>query len=208
MQSKIRKKRNPNLSKYDAPLRIQFDRGFNAFKGKQYVKTNGDAKIIMTENPYNPNTMQAREWLRGYNSAYAQQLKRVKDVEARRRSKKYMQDKIVIEEVMTAEFYEMKAGQTAIFPEHKALEYLALGLTSEAGEVAGKVKKLIRDGEDMEGFELKKIAIASEIGDVLWYCAMMAKEVGVPLNDIMKDNLKKLHGRKVRGTLHGSGDNR
>jgi NTP pyrophosphatase (non-canonical NTP hydrolase) len=123
-------------------------------------------------------------------------------------ARKYMQDKIIIEEVMTAEFYEMKAGQTAIFPKYKALEYLALGLTSEAGEVAGKVKKLIRDGEDMEGFELKKIAIASEVGDVLWYCAMMAKEVGVPLNDIMKDNLKKLHGRKVRGTLHGSGDNR
>ena len=123
-------------------------------------------------------------------------------------AKKFMQDKLVIEEVMTAEFYEMKAGQAAIFPKYKALEYLALGLTSEAGEVAGKVKKLIRDGEDVEGFELKKIAIASEIGDVLWYCAMMAKEVGVPLNDIMKDNLKKLHGRKVRGTLHGSGDNR
>ena len=123
-------------------------------------------------------------------------------------AKKFMQNKLVIEEVMTAEFYEMKAGQTAIFPKYKALEYLALGLTSEAGEVAGKVKKLIRDGEDVEGFELKKIAIASEIGDVLWYCAMMAKEVGVPLNDIMKENLKKLHGRKVRGTLHGSGDNR
>jgi NTP pyrophosphatase (non-canonical NTP hydrolase) len=123
-------------------------------------------------------------------------------------ARKFMQDKLVIEEVMTAEFYEMKAGQTAIFPKYKALEYLALGLTSEAGEVAGKVKKLIRDGEDVEGFELKKIAIASEIGDVLWYCAMMAKEVGVPLNDIMKENLKKLHGRKVRGTLHGSGDNR
>ena len=123
-------------------------------------------------------------------------------------ARKFMQDKLVIEEVMTAEFYEMKAGQTAIFPKYKALEYLALGLTSEAGEVAGKVKKLIRDGEDVEGFELKKIAIASEVGDVLWYCAMLAKEVGVPLNDIMKDNLKKLHGRKVRGTLHGSGDNR
>jgi len=123
-------------------------------------------------------------------------------------AKKYMQDKISIAEVMTADFYEMKAGQTAIFPKSQALEYLALGLTSEAGEVAGKVKKLIRDGEDVEGFEMKKMAIASEVGDVLWYCAMLAKEVGVPLNDIMKDNLKKLHGRKVRGTLHGSGDNR
>ena len=123
-------------------------------------------------------------------------------------ARKFMQNKLSLQEVMTADFYEMKAGQTAIFPKNQALEYLALGLTSEAGEVAGKVKKLIRDGEDVEGFEMKKVAIASEVGDVLWYCAMLAKEVGVPLNDIMKDNLKKLHGRKVRGTLHGSGDNR
>jgi NTP pyrophosphatase (non-canonical NTP hydrolase) len=128
-------------------------------------------------------------------------------------ARKYMQNKVKQEEllivqVMTAELYECEAGKTAIFPEHKALEYLALGLTSEAGEVAGKVKKLIRDGEDKEGFELKKIAISHEIGDVLWYCAMMAREVGVPLNTIMRENLEKLHSRKARGTLHGSGDDR
>jgi len=81
-------------------------------------------------------------------------------------------------------------------------------MTSEAGEVAGKVKKLIRDGADKEDFEVKKLAIASEIGDVLWYCAMMAKEVGVPLNTIMQENLRKLHDRKERGKLHGSGDDR
>ena len=123
-------------------------------------------------------------------------------------ARKYMQDKLFIDELITPDKYENLAGQTAIFPKEKALEYLALGMTSEAGEVAGKVKKLIRDGEDMEGFEMKKLAIASEIGDVIWYCAMMAKEVGVPLNDIMKENLKKLHGRKERGTLSGSGDER
>ena len=123
-------------------------------------------------------------------------------------ARKYMKDKLFIDEVITPDLYENLAGQTAIFPKEKALEYLALGMTSEAGEVAGKVKKLIRDGDDVEGFEMKKIAIASEIGDVLWYCAMMAKEVGVPLNDIMKENLKKLHGRKERGTLQGSGDER
>jgi len=119
-----------------------------------------------------------------------------------------MQDKLIIEQVITPDLYESMAGETAIFPEHKALEYLALGLTSEAGEVAGKVKKLIRDGEDKEGFELKKIAISHEIGDVLWYCAMMAREVGVPLNTIMRENLEKLHSRKARGTLQGSGDDR
>ncbi len=123
-------------------------------------------------------------------------------------ARKYMKDKLFINELLTPDKYENLAGQTAIFPKEKALEYLALGMTSEAGEVAGKVKKLIRDGEDVEGFEMKKLAIASEIGDVIWYCAMMAKEVGVPLNDIMKENLKKLHGRKERGTLQGSGDNR
>jgi NTP pyrophosphatase (non-canonical NTP hydrolase) len=123
-------------------------------------------------------------------------------------ARKYMQDKLFIDELITPDKYENLAGQTAIFPKEKALEYLALGMTSEAGEVAGKVKKLIRDSEDKEGFEMKKLAIASEIGDVIWYCAMMAKEVGVPLNDIMKENLKKLHGRKERGTLSGSGDER
>jgi NTP pyrophosphatase (non-canonical NTP hydrolase) len=123
-------------------------------------------------------------------------------------ARKFMQDRLVITEVITPALYERLAGETAIFPKEKALEYLALGLTSEAGEVAGKVKKLIRDGEDKEGFELKKIAISHEIGDVLWYCAMMASEVGVPLNTIMKDNLEKLHSRKERGTLQGSGDDR
>ena len=117
-------------------------------------------------------------------------------------ARKYMKDKLFIAEVITPDLYENLAGQTAIFPKEKALEYLALGMTSEAGEVAGKVKKLIRDGEG------DKVAIASEIGDVLWYCAMMAKEVGVPLNTIMQENLKKLHGRKERGTLSGSGDTR
>ena len=113
-----------------------------------------------------------------------------------------MQDKLIITEVITPDLYENYASQTAIFPKEKALEYLALGLTSEAGEVAGKVKKLIRDGKG------DKKAIASEIGDVLWYCAMLAKETEVPLNDIMKENLRKLHSRKERGTLSGSGDER
>jgi len=117
-------------------------------------------------------------------------------------ARKFMHDNLVIAEVMTADFYEARAGQTAIFPKQKALEYLALGLTSEAGEVAGKVKKLIRDGKG------DKESIAYEVGDVLWYCAVLASELGVSLNTIMQKNLEKLHGRKERGTLAGSGDER
>ena len=72
MQSK--RKRNPNLSKYDAPLKIQFSKGLSDFKRGRVT------------NPYHLNTMQAREWERGYNIAYFQRLERVKRDEARRRS--------------------------------------------------------------------------------------------------------------------------
>ena len=84
MQKK--KKRNPSLSKYDAPLRIQFERRLNAFMGKQYIRNVDGNKIIATENPYNSNTMQHREWQRGYNFAYYKQLEKVKQYEARRGS--------------------------------------------------------------------------------------------------------------------------
>ena len=87
MKKLKQKKRNPNLSKYDAPLRIQYERGLNAFRGNQYIRSVDGIKIIATENPYNSNTMQYREWQRGYNYAYFKQLEKVKQNEFRRRSK-------------------------------------------------------------------------------------------------------------------------
>ena len=113
-----------------------------------------------------------------------------------------MKDKLFIKEVMTADFYEERASITAIYPKEKALEYLALGLTSEAGEVAGKVKKLIRDGKG------DKKAIASEIGDVLWYCAILADDLGYSLQQVAEMNIYKLKNRKASGTIRGDGDNR
>ncbi len=81
-----KKKRSPNLSKYDAPLKIQFERGVNAFKGKQYIRNINTVKVIATVSPYKENTMQHREWQRGYNFAYFKKLEGVKRAEARRRS--------------------------------------------------------------------------------------------------------------------------
>ena len=101
---------------------------------------------------------------------------------------------------ITAEKYQEGAKATAIYPKKDALAYLALGLVSEAGEVAGKVKKKIRDGTDHD--------VASEIGDVLWYCAMLADYFDVDLGKIMEDNIDKLQSRKKRGVLGGSGDSR
>jgi NTP pyrophosphatase (non-canonical NTP hydrolase) len=109
---------------------------------------------------------------------------------------------------ITATEYQRKAAETAIFPKEKALEYLTLGLAGEAGEIANKVKKLIRDGADREDYHAKLNAIGHELGDVLWYCAMLAREVDMNLGKIMEDNLEKLADRKARNRLQGDGDNR
>jgi NTP pyrophosphatase (non-canonical NTP hydrolase) len=106
-----------------------------------------------------------------------------------------------------ATWYEFDAYQdftdtTAIYPEDKALEYVALGLASEAGEFAGKVKKMIRDNKwDTE-------AMIAELGDVLWYLARAAAELDVHLSDVAIDNVAKLKSRQERGTLKGDGDDR
>ena len=109
---------------------------------------------------------------------------------------------------ITASLYQEKACDTAIFPKEKATEYLTLGLTGEAGEIANKVKKFIRDGAAQDEYLAKRIEIGYEIGDVLWYCAVLAKEMDMNLGHIMEKNLEKLADRKKRGTLSGSGDNR
>ena len=109
---------------------------------------------------------------------------------------------------ITATEYQRRAAETAIYPDDKALEYLTLGLAGEAGEIANKAKKLIRDGADREEHHAKLNAIGHEIGDVMWYCAMLAKEVDMNLGRIMEDNLDKLADRKARNRLQGDGDNR
>lgn len=98
--------------------------------------------------------------------------------------------------------YQAQALKTAIYPEANRILYPALGLTNEAGEVAGKVKKIIRDGN------VSHWAVAKEIGDVLWYAAVLAHDLGFTLEEIAQDNLDKLASRASRGTLKGSGDNR
>ena len=104
--------------------------------------------------------------------------------------------------------YQSASSVTARYPKgREGLYYLALGLTSEAGEVAGKVKKAIRDDDGFLSDERVR-QICSEIGDVLWYCAQLADFLGVDLNDVARDNVSKLQNRLVAGTISGDGDNR
>lgn len=80
-------------------------------------------------------------------------------------------------------------------------------MTGEAGEVADKVKKVIRDNKS-QFTEEKKREIAKEIGDVLWYCAVLAHDIGFTLDEVARMNIEKLKSRQERGVLSGSGDNR
>ncbi len=81
------------------------------------------------------------------------------------------------------------------------------GLSEEAGEVAGKFKKILRDDNGVISQE-KENEVKKELGDVLWYVATISRYLGIELEDVAKTNLDKLESRLNRNTLHGSGDNR
>lgn len=103
--------------------------------------------------------------------------------------------------------YQRMALETAVYPKEYKILYPALGLTGEAGEVSDKVKKVLRDN-DGAFTEEKKRDIAKELGDVAWYLAVCANDIGYALEDICQMNYDKLKSRQQRGVLGGSGDNR
>ena len=105
------------------------------------------------------------------------------------------------------DMYQQVAKQTAIYPREQAIIYPTLGLTGEAGEVANKVKKIIRDGTNKNNENLVQ-EISAEIGDCLWYISVLASDIGIKLSDIANSNLEKLLDRANRGKLSGSGDKR
>lgn len=109
---------------------------------------------------------------------------------------------------ITLNEYQELAMKTAIFPESAKYSYPALGLAGEAGEVANKAKKLIRDGATEEELAVKLMDIADELGDVLWYVAAMAQVLDTTLEKVAKNNIHKLAERQVKGTIKGSGDKR
>lgn len=110
---------------------------------------------------------------------------------------------------MTLEEYQKQALTTVIETDNEFRDLLhwVLGINGEAGEIAEKMKKIIRD-KNGELSEDDKKELAKEVGDVLWYLAVFAHNLGVPLEKIAQANLDKLQSRKARGVLQGSGDNR
>jgi NTP pyrophosphatase (non-canonical NTP hydrolase) len=104
--------------------------------------------------------------------------------------------------------YQELSRRTATYPgAGDNIVYPTLGLAGEAGEVAEKVKKLLRDDDGVMSRERRE-ALAGELGDVLWYVAQVATEAGLDLEEIAQGNLDKLLSRQRRGVLSGSGDSR
>ena len=103
---------------------------------------------------------------------------------------------------MNMNAYQEMASKTAIYSSAHQILYPALGLVGEAGEVANKVKKMMRDGT------FDRAAVVSELGDVMWYIAALCRDLNVEMNDVALDNLKKLYDRMQRGTIQGNGDTR
>jgi NTP pyrophosphatase (non-canonical NTP hydrolase) len=104
--------------------------------------------------------------------------------------------------------YQKKSRRTAAYPSigHPVI-YPTLGLANEAGEVAGKIKKIFRDKGGIIG-DAERLALSSELGDVLWYIAQVCTELGLSLDDVAEGNITKLSSRLERGKIGGDGDNR
>lgn len=103
--------------------------------------------------------------------------------------------------------YQLRAKSTDIYPPSHALDCHVHGLNNEAGEVAGKIKKIYRDFNG-EFSPMAKVDIAKELGDTLWYLSLVALDLGFSLESIATMNIQKLTDRKERNQIGGSGDNR
>lgn len=113
---------------------------------------------------------------------------------------------------VTFEEYQRESGATAIYPGRGdqgsivGLSYVALGL-GEAGEIQGKVKKILRD----QGGDItmdNRLALKAEAGDLMWYLARLCDHLGFSMSEVAQANLDKLNSRMARGVIGGSGDDR
>lgn len=106
---------------------------------------------------------------------------------------------------MKADDYQELTKATSVYPDAYAVNYCIHGLTNEAGECSGVYKKYLRGDFSYDECRSRMI---KELGDVQWYIARLAAEMGYNLSEIMELNLQKLDARKLAGTLTGDGDNR
>lgn len=105
--------------------------------------------------------------------------------------------------IMNFNEYQKWAKSTGIYPESAKVIYPAMGLAGETGELLNILKKIIRDQVDAD-----RDRLVGEIGDILWYLAVLSQDLGIDFDEVVTYNVDKLNGRKARGTLRGSGEER
>ncbi|OGF30399.1 hypothetical protein A2533_02365 [Candidatus Falkowbacteria bacterium RIFOXYD2_FULL_35_9] len=104
--------------------------------------------------------------------------------------------------------YQIASRKTALYPDKgNNYVYPVLGLAGESGEVAEKIKKVIRDNNG-EVTNEKRQEIKKELGDVLWYVAQICTELQISLDEVAELNIEKLYSRFERNQIHGDGDDR
>jgi len=104
--------------------------------------------------------------------------------------------------------YQKQSRLSAIYPQMgQNFTYSLIGLVGETGEVAEKIKKLIRDKQGKLDNDYRA-EIKKEMGDILWYFSQLATDLSIDLEDLVKTNLEKIKSRQTRNQIHGSGDNR
>jgi NTP pyrophosphatase (non-canonical NTP hydrolase) len=104
--------------------------------------------------------------------------------------------------------YQNQTHRTNLYPPDMMLECLTLGICSEAGEIADKVKKFHRGDKGVQSEAGLRLLLVAEMGDMMWYLSEMANEIGTTLEHIAQQNQIKLASRAKRGTIRGSGDER
>ena len=157
-------------------------------------KSPGDDWAFIKSKPTLEAAKEYAQQSMDYMSADSASLWRVVDTQP---------DTVRDETPLTMNAYQQQAAKTAIYPLDKADQYLIAGLAGEVGELASIFAKHWRGDGD-----LNHDHATAELGDVLWFVAMLAKELGYDLSDVAQNNLNKLADRANRGKLKGNGDNR
>ena len=157
-------------------------------------KSPGDDWAFIKSKPTLEAAKEYAQQSMDYMSADSASLWRVVDTQP---------DTVRDETPLTMDAYQQQAKATAVYPEVKADQYLIAGLAGEVGELASIFAKHWRGDGDLNHDHAK-----AELGDVLWFVAMLAEQLDTDLSTVAQGNLDKLADRAVRGKLKGNGDNR
>lgn len=165
--------------------------------------SNGEKNVLYENNPYLFLENNGKLLTSTDNSEFYTATPEMQEITP----EKIIDIDLIYDAVKTFEDYDKIAMENEVWPKEHHLIFPALGITGEAGEVAEKVKKILRDkGGKID--DTDELEIVKELGDVLWYLTAMAHDLGYTLQEVAEENIQKIRSRRERDKIHGNGDNR